>query len=87
MTQEELIKQLKTQIIEALSLEDITPEDIDANAPLFVEGLGLDSIDAIELILLLERQYGIRIEDPKKRKEILTSVRTMAQLIESEGKQ
>ena len=87
MTQEELIEQLKTQIIEALSLEDITPEDIDLDAPLFVEGLGLDSIDAIELILLLERQYGIRIEDPKKRKEILTSVRTMAQLIESEGKQ
>ena len=87
MTQEELIEQLKTQIIEALSLEDITPEDIDPDAPLFVEGLGLDSIDAIELILLLERQYGIRIEDPKKRKEILTSVRTMAQLIEAEGKQ
>ncbi|MDR1730013.1 MAG: phosphopantetheine-binding protein [Prevotellaceae bacterium] len=86
MTQEELINQLKAQIIESLSLEDITPEDIDPDAPLFVEGLGLDSIDAIELILLLERQYGIRIEDPKKRKEILTSVRTMAQLIEAEGK-
>ena len=85
MTQEELIEQLKTQIIDALSLEDITPEDIDPDAPLFVEGLGLDSIDAIELILLLERQYGIRIEDPKQRKEILTSVRTMAELIESQG--
>jgi acyl carrier protein len=86
MTQEELIEQLKVQIIEALSLEDITPEDIDPDAPLFVEGLGLDSIDAIELILLLERQYGIRIEDPKQRKEILTSVRTMAELIESQEK-
>jgi len=86
MTQEELIEQLKTQIIDALSLEDITPGDIDPDAPLFVEGLGLDSIDAIELILLLERQYGIRIEDPKQRKEILTSVRTMAELIESQGK-
>ncbi len=86
MTQEELIEQLKTQIIDALSLEDITPEDIDSDAPLFVEGLGLDSIDAIELMLLLERQYGIRIEDPKQRREILTSVRTMAELIESQGK-
>jgi len=86
MTQEELIEQLKSQIIEVLSLEDITPEDIDPDAPLFVEGLGLDSIDAIELMLLLERNYGIRIEDPKQRREILTSVRTMAQLIESQGK-
>jgi len=87
MTQEEQIEQLKSQIIEVLSLEDITPEDIDPDAPLFVEGLGLDSIDAIELMLLLERNYGIRIEDPKQRREILTSVRTMAQLIESQGKQ
>jgi acyl carrier protein len=86
MTQEELIEKLKNQIIESLSLEDITPDDIDAEAPLFVEGLGLDSIDAIELILLLERQYGIKIEDPAKRKEVLTSVRTMAELIEAEGK-
>ncbi|MCB9017138.1 MAG: phosphopantetheine-binding protein [Paludibacteraceae bacterium] len=83
--EEELIEELKTQIIDALSLEDITPADIDADAPLFVEGLGLDSIDAIELMLLLERNYGIRIEDPKKRREVLTSVRTMAKLIESKG--
>ncbi len=83
--EEELIEELKTQIIDALSLEDITPADIDADAPLFVEGLGLDSIDAIELMLLLERNYGIRIEDPKKRREVLTSIRTMAKLIESKG--
>jgi acyl carrier protein len=83
--EEELIEELKTQIIDALSLEDITSADIDADAPLFVEGLGLDSIDAIELMLLLERNYGIRIEDPKKRREVLTSVRTMAKLIESKG--
>ncbi len=86
MTQEELIEQLKEQIIKVLSLEDITPEDIDPDAPLFVEGLGLDSIDAIELILLLEKQYGIRIEDPNKRREVLTSVRSMAKLIEESGK-
>lgn len=83
--EEELIEELKTQIIDALSLEDITSADIDADAPLFVEGLGLDSIDAIELMLLLERNYGIRIEDPKKRREVLTSIRTMAKLIESKG--
>lgn len=56
---EELIKQLKQQIIEALNLEDLQPEDIDTDAALFGEGLGLDSIDALELIVLLERNYGI----------------------------
>jgi acyl carrier protein len=86
MTQDELIEQLKNQIIAALSLEDIKPEDIDPDAPLFGEGLGLDSIDAIELILLLEKNYGIKIEDPRQRKEVLTSVRTMAELLEKEGK-
>ncbi len=86
MTQEELIEQLKEQIIKALSLEDITPTDIDADAPLFGEGLGLDSIDAIELILLLEKEYSIKVEDPRQRREILASVRTMAKFIEDNGK-
>lgn len=84
--EEKLIEDLKAQIIESLSLEDVTPEDIDADAPLFVEGLGLDSIDAIELILLLEKKYGIKIENPQKRKEVLASVRTMAKLIMEHGK-
>ena len=52
---DQLIEQLKEQIIEALNLEDLTPADIDADAPLFGEGLGLDSIDVLELIVLLER--------------------------------
>jgi acyl carrier protein len=85
-----LVEQLKAQIIEALLLEDLTPNDIDPAAPLFVEGLGLDSIDALELILLLEKQYGIRIEDPKERREVLQSVNAMADCIlnhkKSEGK-
>jgi acyl carrier protein len=76
-----LVEQLKAQIIEALLLEDLTPNDIDPAAPLFVEGLGLDSIDALELILLLEKQYGIRIEDPKERREVLQSVNAMADCI------
>ena len=81
MTEEdELIEELKTQIIEALSLEDVTPEDFDADTPLFVEGLGLDSIDALELILLLNK-HGVKLEDPKERREALMSVRTMAKLI------
>ena len=80
-TMEELVKQLKLDIIEALSLEDVVPEDFDADTPLFVEGLGLDSIDALELILLMERKYGVKIEDPKDGKKIFFSIRTMAEYI------
>lgn len=79
---EELILKLKQQIIEALNLEEVKPEDIDTDAPLFVDGLGLDSIDALELVILLEREYGIRLEDPKANKEIFKSVRTMAEYID-----
>ncbi|MDR2359508.1 MAG: phosphopantetheine-binding protein [Prevotellaceae bacterium] len=81
-----LVEQLKAQIIEALLLEDLTPGDIDPAAPLFVEGLGLDSIDALELILLLEKQYGIRVEDPKERRDALQSVNAMADYILSHEK-
>ena len=79
---EELILKLKQQIIEALNLEEVKPEDIDTDAPLFVDGLGLDSIDALELVILLEREYGVRLEDPKANKEIFKSVRTMAEFID-----
>jgi acyl carrier protein len=78
---EDLIYKLKQEIIAELKLEDITPEDIDTDTPLFNEGLGLDSIDALELIVLLEKNYGIKIEDPKDGKKIFFSVRTMAEYI------
>ena len=78
---EALVLELKNRIIEALNLEDITPEEIDENAPLFGTGLGLDSIDALELIVLLDKYYGIRLDDPKKGKEIFQSVKTMADYI------
>jgi len=78
---DELTKQLKLDIIEALSLEDVVPDDFDADTPLFVEGLGLDSIDALELILLMERKYNVKIEDPKERRNVLRNVRTMAECI------
>ncbi len=77
---EELIKQLKQQIIEALNLEDLQPEDIDTDAALFGEGLGLDSIDALELIVLLERNYGIKLKDAAG-KEVFRSVRVMAEYV------
>jgi acyl carrier protein len=78
---EDLILKLKKEIIEVLNLEDIKPEDIDAEASLFGDGLGLDSIDALELIVLLEKNYGIKIEDPKEGRKIFFSVKTMAEYI------
>ncbi len=78
---EELILKLKEEIIEVLNLEDIKPEDIDNDAPLFGEGLGLDSIDALELIVLMEKNYGIKLQDPSKGKEIFKSINVMAEYI------
>ena len=78
---EELILKLKKDIIEVLNLEDIKPEDIDDNAPLFGEGLSLDSIDALELIVLMEKNYGIKIKDPNEGKEIFKSITVMAEYI------
>lgn len=80
---EQLIEQLKSQIIEALNFEDMNPADIDTDAPLFGEGLGLDSIDALELIMLMDREYGIKLADPKAGKAIFQSVRTMAEYIQA----
>ena len=78
---EELILELKKQIIEVLNLEDMKPEDIDENAPLFGEGLGLDSIDALELIVLMEKRYGIKLASPAEGKSIFKSVRTIAEYV------
>ena len=73
---------LKTQIIEALNLEELKPEDINDEAPLFgPDGLGLDSIDALELIVLMEKNYGIKLKDPSQGKEIFKSVAVMADYI------
>lgn len=76
-----LINELKQEIIEALNLEDMTPADIDENAALFGEGLQLDSIDALELIVLMEKNYGIKLANAAQGKEIFKSVRTMAEYI------
>lgn len=78
---EELIQELKERIIEVLNLEDMTPEDIDAEAPLFGEGLGLDSIDALELIVLMEKIYGIRLATASEAKPIFKNLNTMAAYI------
>jgi acyl carrier protein len=82
---EQLLTELKREIIEVLNLEDLSPEDLSADAPLFgaadADGLKLDSIDALELIVLLEKNYGIKLKDPVRDKEILQTIRTMAEYI------
>lgn len=81
-----LILLLKNQIIEVLNLEDMTPEDIDAEAPLFGDGLGLDSIDALELIVLLEREYGIKLSNPAEGKQIFKSIASIADYVSKDRK-
>ncbi|MBN1464001.1 MAG: acyl carrier protein [Paludibacteraceae bacterium] len=78
---EDLILKLKNEIIVALNLEDVKPEDIDNDAPLFGEGLGLDSIDALELIVLMEKNYGIKLKEANEGKEIFKSINIMADYI------
>lgn len=78
----ELKELLKQQIIEVLNLEDILVEDIQDEDALFGEGLSLDSIDALELIVLLDKEYGIKMADPKQSREIFRSINTLAQFIE-----
>jgi acyl carrier protein len=72
---------LKSKIIESLKLQDITPEQIDDDAPLFGTGLGLDSIDALELVVLLEKEYGIVIKDIEEGRPAFRSVKTLAEFI------
>jgi acyl carrier protein len=75
--------ELKAHIIRSLKLQDITPAQIDDNAPLFGEGLGLDSIDALELVVMLERDYAIVIKDIEEGRPAFRSVRTLASFIEA----
>lgn len=72
---------LKAQIVEQLNLQEVKPEDIGDDQPLFKDGLGLDSIDALEIIVLLQQHYGIRIANPEQGPEIFYSVRTIAEFI------
>ena len=83
----QLIQELKLKVIDALNLEGMTPDDIDENAPLFGEqGLGLDSIDVLELIVLLEKNYGIRLATPKEGKEVFKSIAVMADYVAANRK-
>jgi len=84
---EELIQDVKQLIVERLKLEEIATEDIDTDAALFGEGLGLDSIDALELVIGLEKEYGVSIPDAEVGKKVFQSVRTIAQyIVDNQGK-
>lgn len=78
---EKLKLELKEKIIENLNLEDLKVSDIKDDDVLFGDGLGLDSIDALELIVMLDKDYGIKITDPKEGKAIFESIEVMAQYI------
>ena len=78
---EELIEKLKVQLIEELNLEDLKPEDIDENEPLFGSNLGLDSIDALEIIVLLEREYDVKIVSQEDGQRVFQSIKTIAEFI------
>jgi acyl carrier protein len=84
---EHVILKLKEEIIEALNLSEMKPENIDENAPLFIDGLGLDSIDALELTVLLEKKYGLKIKTAEEGKKILYSIKSMAEYIRSNKKE
>ena len=81
---EDLKYELKKQIIEELKLEDIKPADIQDDAPLIGDGLGLDSIDALELVVLLEKYHGVKIMDEEVGRKVLASVNSMAEFIMEE---
>ncbi|MCG7857280.1 phosphopantetheine-binding protein [Flavihumibacter sp.] len=81
---EDIKYQLKKQIIEELNLQEIRPEDIQDDAPLFGDGLGLDSIDALELVVLIEKYHGLRITDETVGRKVLQSINAMAEFIQEE---
>lgn len=82
MKTEELESELKALIIEALALEDVAVSDIDSSEPLFVEGLGLDSIDALEIAIALEERFGVKVgEDPEKNQQLFASVASLAAFV------
>lgn len=82
----ELKTKLKKLIIEDLSLEDISPEDIEDDASLFGEGIGLDSLDAVELVVLLQRNFGIQIKDLEEGRKIFENLDSLALYVQEHGK-
>lgn len=81
---EALYEFLRKMIVETLKLEDVSPEDIDIDTPLFREGLGLDSLDALELVVAIEKHFNVIIEDENVGKKAFESIKTLANFIQEE---
>ncbi len=83
---DELIPKVKQLIIDALRIEGMSPDEIETDAPLFGEGLGLDSIDALQLVVAMEKAYGVVVPDAATGTKVFASVRAMAAYIEENRK-
>ncbi len=81
---DQLKQQLKEMIVQDLNLPDVKPEDIDDKAPLFEEGLGLDSLDAVELVVLIQKRFGVRIADMNEGKEAFASIEALARFVQAQ---
>lgn len=81
MTAEEIIPVLTSAIINDMNLEDVSEEDVTPDTPLFGEGIGLDSIDAVELVVLIERHFKVAIKDVQEAAKVFATVRTLAEYI------
>lgn len=82
---DELIQKVKQMIINSLRIEGMSPDEIDADAPLFGEGLGLDSIDALQLVVAMEKEFGTLVPDAATGSKVFASVRSMAAYIEEQS--
>lgn len=78
---EQLIEELKGKLITSLKLSDVTPQDIDPDAPLIGGGLGLDSIDTLEILVILQKDYGVTVPDVNAGRKVFSSLRTLAEYI------
>ena len=81
----DLKRRLKELLIERLKFEDMTPEDIDDDAPLFEGGLGLDSIDALEIVVMLESEFGIKVKNESSARDYFKSISSLAEYIGSKA--
>lgn len=77
----EIREKLKALLVEQLSLEDVTPEEIENDSELFGEGLGLDSLDAVEIVVMLQRNFNLEVKDMEKNREVFRTISTLADYV------
>ena len=77
----EIREKLKVLLVDQLSLDDVEPEEIEDDAELFGEGLGLDSLDAVEIVVMLQRNFGMEVKDMEKSREVFRTIGTLAEYV------